>query len=35
MSTREHWDEVYRNKAPDSVSWYQPRIERSLALIDG
>lgn len=35
MSTRKHWDEVYRSKSPDSVSWYLPRLERSLAWIDG
>lgn len=34
MSTREHWDEVYRSKSPDSVSWYRPRLEQSLAWID-
>ncbi len=34
MSTREHWDEVYRGKSPDAVSWYRPRLERSLAWID-
>jgi SAM-dependent methyltransferase len=34
VSTREHWDEVYRNKSPDSVSWYRPRLEKSLAWID-
>lgn len=34
MSTREHWDEVYRSKSPDSVSWYRPRLDQSLAWID-
>lgn len=34
MSTREHWDAVYENKAPDAVSWYRPRLEQSLAWID-
>ncbi|MCB9762107.1 MAG: class I SAM-dependent methyltransferase [Alphaproteobacteria bacterium] len=34
MSTREHWDEVYRSKSPESVSWYRPRLEQSLAWID-
>lgn len=34
MSTREHWDQVYRSKSPDSVSWYRPRLEQSLAWID-
>lgn len=35
MSVREHWDEVYRDKSPDSVSWYRPRLEQSLVWIDG
>lgn len=34
MSIREHWDEVYRTKAPDEVSWYRPRLDRSLEWID-
>lgn len=29
-----HWDEVYRTKAVDSVSWYQPRPEPSLEALD-
>lgn len=35
MSIREHWDEVYRTKSPDAVSWYRPRLQQSLAWIDG
>ncbi|KPH06092.1 class I SAM-dependent methyltransferase [Rhizobium acidisoli] len=31
---RQHWDEVYRTKAPDSVSWYQPAPEPSLRALD-
>ena len=31
---REHWDEVYRTKAVDSVSWYQPTPEPSLRALD-
>ncbi|MBK6920718.1 MAG: class I SAM-dependent methyltransferase [Deltaproteobacteria bacterium] len=34
MSTREHWDQVYRSKSQDSVSWYRPHLEQSLAWID-
>ncbi len=30
----QHWDEVYRCKAPDSVSWYQPSPEPSLEALD-
>ena len=29
MSTREHWDEVYRSKSPDSVSWYRRLGDRT------
>jgi SAM-dependent methyltransferase len=28
-----HWDEVYRTKADDEVSWFQKRPEQSLKLI--
>ncbi len=28
-----HWDEVYRTKAVDSVSWYQPTASTSLRLL--
>ena len=31
--TKEHWDTVYRTKAPDGVSWYRPHLERSRARI--
>ena len=30
---KNHWEKVYRTKAPDAVSWYRPHLERSLALI--
>lgn len=30
---RDHWDGVYGDKAPDAVSWYAPRLERSLRWI--
>lgn len=33
-STREHWDRVYRRKAPTETSWYEPAPDRSLALIE-
>jgi SAM-dependent methyltransferase len=32
--TKAHWDQVYRAKAPDQVSWYQERPAVSLALIE-
>lgn len=31
---REHWEDVYRTKAADSVSWYQPTPEPSLRALD-
>ncbi|MBB3646220.1 trans-aconitate methyltransferase [Rhizobium sp. BK619] len=31
---QEHWDAVYRTKAADSVSWYQPTPEPSLQALD-
>ncbi|MFM0377833.1 class I SAM-dependent methyltransferase [Paraburkholderia strydomiana] len=33
MGSREHWEEVYRSKAPDAVSWYRAHLETSLQLI--
>jgi SAM-dependent methyltransferase len=29
-----HWQSIYKTKAPDKVSWYQPHLQRSLALIE-
>lgn len=29
-----HWDEVYRTKAPDAVSWFQASAGTSLALVE-
>ena len=34
MDRKSHWEQVYEHKAPTDVSWYQPRLNRSLALID-
>jgi ubiquinone/menaquinone biosynthesis C-methylase UbiE len=33
MQNKEHWEKVYTTKAPDSVSWFQPRAELSMRLI--
>ncbi|MCS6849219.1 MAG: class I SAM-dependent methyltransferase [Anaerolineae bacterium] len=33
MSRKAHWDQVYRTKGPQDVSWYQRRPDLSLALI--
>jgi SAM-dependent methyltransferase len=30
---RAHWERAYAEKAPEKVSWHEPRPERSLALI--
>lgn len=33
QSRKEHWETVYQSKAPDDVSWFQPRPETSLRLL--
>ncbi len=33
MTQREHWEDVYRQKAASEVSWYQPEARVSLGLI--
>ena len=30
---RQHWEQVYRTRAPEQVSWYQPEARNSLELI--
>src|SRR5258708_4462018 len=34
MNAGAHWERVYNTKAPDTVSWYRPHLETSLALIE-
>lgn len=34
MGSGTHWQEVYSRKRANEVSWYQPHLERSLALLD-
>ena len=34
MKTQNHWEKIYREKAPDAVSWYRPHLETSLGLIE-
>src|SRR5699024_8867288 len=34
MSTETHWQQVYSDKQPTEVSWYQPRPDVSLRLIE-
>ncbi len=31
---REHWESIFRARAPAEVSWYRPHLERSLRFID-
>lgn len=33
MQSREHWEQIYRTKPVDGVSWYQAHAKRSLELI--
>ncbi len=33
MHTSEHWEDVYRSKRFDAVSWYAPHLGESLRLI--
>ncbi len=30
-----HWENIYKTKSPQEVSWYQPHLERSLKMISG
>ncbi|HEX5121931.1 MAG TPA: class I SAM-dependent methyltransferase [Rhodanobacteraceae bacterium] len=34
MSSRSHWEDVYRTKRPHEVSWYRPHLDTSLAMIE-
>ena len=34
MDVQTHWEGIYRQKAPDEVSWYRRHLETSLALIE-
>lgn len=34
MDRQQHWEKVYRDKAPDAVSWYRLHLERSIELIE-
>ena len=34
MSSKEHWDSVYRNRGSEQVSWYRPHLDRSLAFLE-
>ena len=34
MSSKEHWDGVYRTRRTDGVSWFKPHLDRSLAFLE-
>src|SRR5216683_983723 len=34
MGAETHWEKIYQEKAADTVSWYRPHLETSLALIE-
>jgi 2-polyprenyl-3-methyl-5-hydroxy-6-metoxy-1,4-benzoquinol methylase len=34
MEAGSHWENIYRTKAPNAVSWYRAHLDRSLALIE-
>lgn len=34
MNRQQHWETVYETKAADTVSWYRPHLDSSLALIE-
>ena len=34
MNSQEHWEQVYTAKAADQVSWFQPHLKTSLALLE-
>jgi 2-polyprenyl-3-methyl-5-hydroxy-6-metoxy-1,4-benzoquinol methylase len=34
MDVKTHWEKASKTKAPDTVSWYLPHLETSLALIE-
>ena len=34
MNPQTHWGKIYRQKAPNAVSWYRRHLERSVDLIE-
>jgi len=34
VDAKTHWEKVYATKTPETVSWYRPHLETSLALIE-
>jgi ubiquinone/menaquinone biosynthesis C-methylase UbiE len=33
MDKKAHWEQIFSEKAPDGVSWYQPHLRQSLTMI--
>jgi 2-polyprenyl-3-methyl-5-hydroxy-6-metoxy-1,4-benzoquinol methylase len=34
MSVETHWEKIYREKAPEALSWYRPHLDISLSLLE-
>lgn len=34
MNSKTHWENIYKTKIPESVSWYSPHLDTSLALTE-
>jgi hypothetical protein len=34
MDIRTHWENIYKTKTPEVVSWYRPHLATSLGLIE-
>jgi 2-polyprenyl-3-methyl-5-hydroxy-6-metoxy-1,4-benzoquinol methylase len=34
LARRAHWQRVYQSRLPDEVSWYRPRLDASLELLE-
>lgn len=34
MDPKSHWEQIYRTKGPDQMSWFEPEARHSLALVE-
>lgn len=34
MTSKEHWEKIYRSKGPKEVSWFRPHLERSIEFLE-
>ena len=34
MSSREHWEAIYKTRSADHLSWFRPHLDRSLAFLE-